>query len=337
MDVINIGEIKDGDQPRPLLIMEAPPILEVCKQKFEGNKKKRRRGKSKRKIMKPFPKIPWQERRKNDQTKRNNRFRKIVLAKTHAPFNNNQFLMEIHKPVPEDNFHNLRTPSARTRDSSFSVDSEDNYFYSLPEDEEEYLTKEFSSVYEDAQSERLSNMSKNELIEEYLLLEAKYDNLVKRTERSKAKEVESENANITDKDTSITDKDSMLTDPDTSEASIASGSMDGSSVADLMQRLKEQEGQIRELQVANEKLRLENEHLRQHSQDSSEDSETDSSSSSDSDSSSSHSDSPGSELPITDCENLPVENEDQTNGVQEVTEDLQSTHPVVNGFHSPSE
>lgn len=337
MDINNIGEIKDGESARPLVAVEAPPILEVSKQKFEGNfKKKRRRGKTKRKIMKPFTKVSWQERRKNDQSKRINRFRKIVLAKTQAPFNNNQFLMEIHKPEPENNFHNLRTPSARTRDSSFSVDSEDNYFYSLPEDEEEYLTKEFSSVYEDAQSERLSNMSKNELIEEYLLLEAKYDNLVKRTERSRVKENDFENSTLTDRDASITDKDSMVTDRDTSEASV-SGSMDESSVSELMQRLKEQEDQIHELQIANEKLRAENEHLRHQSQSSSEDSESDSSSSSDSASNSSRCDSPQAVAPANDCDHLSNGNNPETNGEHEDVENGHTAHPVVNGFHSSSE
>ncbi|XP_068619081.1 protein HEXIM1 [Battus philenor] len=337
MDVNNIAEIKDGEPVRPYLVVEAPPIVEVTKQKFETNfKKKRRRGKTKRKIMKPFAKIPWQERRKNDQTKRINRFRKIVLAKTQAPFNNNQFLMEIHKPEPENDFHNLKMPSARTRDSSFSVDSEDNYFFSLPEDEEEYLTKEFSSVYEDAQSERLSNMSKNELIEEYLLLEAKYDNVIKRTERSRMRDTESENATLTDKDTSVTDKDSMVTDRDTSETS-ASGSMDDSTITDLMQRLKDQEEQIRELQVANDQLRLENEHLRHRTHSSSEDSESDSSSSSDSASSSSRCATPDNQIPTNDSEVVTNGNEVQTNGEHDDIDCAQQSSPVINGFHSPSD
>ncbi|KPJ18111.1 Protein HEXIM1 [Papilio machaon] len=314
MDVNNIAEIKDGDPARPLLVVEAPPIVETSKPKHETNfKKKRRRGKTKRKIMKPFSKVPWQERRKNDQSKRINRFRKIVLAKTQAPFNNNQFLMEIHKPEPENNFHNLRTPSARTRDSSFSVDSEDNYFFSLPEDEEEYLTKEFSSVYEDAQSERLNNMSKTELIEEFLVLQSKYDNLVKRTEH----------------------RESMLTDPDTSETS-ASCSTDEPSMAELMQRLKEQDEQIRDLQVVNDKLKAENDHLRHQTQGSSEDSESDSSSSSDGASNSSRCDTPGTDSPST-SEVITNGNQLETNGVHENTEDFQSSSPLLNGYHNPSD
>lgn len=337
MDVNNI-EIKDGDPTRPTAI-DAPSLIDMPKQKLDGTaKKKRRRGKSKRQITKPFMKISWQDRRKNDKNKRNNRFRKIVLAKTHAPFNNNQFLMEIHKPEPENNFHIVRTPSARTRDSSFSVDSEENYFYSLPEDEEEYLTKEFSSVYEDAQSERLSNMTKDDLIQEYLLLEAKYDNLVKRTERMKPRyNEEDKDANVTEKDASITDKESMVTDRDTSANSVESSAADEPSINDILQRLKGQEDLIHELQEANEKLMLENEHLRHRSQDSSsEDSESDSSSTSVTSSSSSRSRSP---VNIITAERNGDLSNDQINGQNGVPEnpDPEPAYPLVNGFHSPSD
>ncbi|XP_075983121.1 hexamethylene bisacetamide inducible [Anticarsia gemmatalis] len=341
MDENNIIVFKDGDQTRPAEV-ETPSAVDLPNQKFEGSvRKKRRRGKSKRKIMKPFTKIPWQDRRKNDKTKRNNRFRKIVLAKTHAPFNNNQFLMEIHKPEPENTFHILRTPSARTRDSSFSVDSEENYFYSLPEDEEEYLTKEFSSVYEDAQSERLSNMSKDDLIQEYLLLEAKYDNLIKRTERSKVKCLEDDkDLTVTDRDTSITDRESMITDRDTSGTSVGSSTVEENSFSDLLQRMKDQEDQIRTLQMDNEKLRLENEHLRQRSHDSSSaDSESDSSSTSDSDSSSNRSVSPIIRVePIIEEHNhVPIENHIHENGQNEETEGSQNNYPLVNGCHDSNE
>lgn len=329
MDDNNISAIKDGDSTRSLVLVEAPSILEVPKHTVEGSvKKKRRRGNTKRKILKPFCKMPWQERRKLDNTKRNNRFRKVVLSKTQAPFNNNQFLMEIHKPEPENNFHLYRTPSARTRDSSFSVDSEENYFFSLPEDEEEYLTKEFSSVYEDAQSERLSNMSKNELIQEYLLLEAKYDNLIKRNERNKLKDYD-DDKNSTAKDISLTDKDEMSTDKDNSGISIVSGYIE-EPLSDIMIRLKEQEQQISELQLANEKLLLENNHLRTRNQGSSEDSESDSSSTSDSCSSSSCS-SPEHESIMV---NGNITDSALVNG------DCHSENgpqPLVNGFHSPKE
>lgn len=331
-NIINI--IKDGD-PTRIQGTAAPSKGDLAKPNFEGSvRKKRRRGKYKRKIMKPIGKVAWQDRWKKDKPKRNNRFRKIVLAKTQAPFNNNQFLMEIHKPEPENSFNIMQTPSARTRDSSFSIDSEDNYFYSLPEDEEEYLTKEFSSVYEDAQSERLSNMSKNELIQEYLLLEAKYDNLVKRTERLRTRPID-EDTFESDKETSATDKDSMVTEKDNSGTSLESSVLEDPRYIDLLQRMKEQEEQVHQLQLANEKLRLENEHMHQRTRvSSSEDSESDSSSSSsDSDSSSSES---NADVPIEDGNgSINDENNAHVNGQIEATADTIPAVHMVNGFHTP--
>ncbi|CAL7949638.1 unnamed protein product [Xylocopa violacea] len=119
------------------------------------------------------------------------------LAKTGrqppAPYNTTQFLMDDHSDLPDldqklseavssDVPATFQKPSAppRTRDSSFSVDSDEDYFYSSPEDEEEFLTKEFSTAYEDLHAERLSMLSKSELIQEYLQLEAKVDLLTKR-------------------------------------------------------------------------------------------------------------------------------------------------------------
>lgn len=319
-------------------LTEAPSVVGKQEQPTEHGepvKKKRRRGKSKRKIMKPFMKIPWQNRRKNDNSKRNNKFRKIALATTHAPFNNNQFLMEIHKPEPENSFHILQTPG-RNRDSSFSVDSEDNYLYSLPEDEEEYLTKEFSSVYEDVENEHLSNMTKNELVQEYLLLKSKYENLIKRGEVSKQKipeDVRDTEAN----DMFVSDKDSIVTDRDTSGTSLGSSAMDETSCSDMLLRIKEQEDQIRELQLSNEKLKLEIEHMRQRQQDtSSEDSESDSTSTSNSDSNSSSS---ASEMndPVQEIQDISDVNDISANGHDEESGELEITKCMMNGFHDPSD
>lgn len=255
-------ENKDGCQAHPTL-MSAPSIEEAEKHLTTGGgdgnaKKKRRRGKSKRKIMKPFIKVPWQQRRKNTEkiSKLNRNQKRISISKTQAPFNNNQFLMEIHKPEPENNFQLPCTPSARTRDSSFSVDSEENYFFSLPEDEEEFLTKEFSSVYEDAQCERLASMSKADLIQEYLLLEAKHEALTKRYDKGKG--------NRSEKYCSPTEKPEAELD----------------SLDEVMVKLKERDTLIEELKSANEKLRQQNERLRRPCHSSSADSESDSSSTS---------------------------------------------------------
>lgn len=154
-------------------------------------KRKTRRGKPKHRKLKPYSK---QQLSYQQQLRYRSRGR---LAKTGrqppAPYNTTQFLMDDHSDLPDldqklseaasselpATFQKPSAPS-RTRDSSFSVDSDEDYFYSSPEDEEEFLTKEFSTAYEDLHAERLSTLSKSELIQEYLQLEAKVDLLTKR-------------------------------------------------------------------------------------------------------------------------------------------------------------
>lgn len=157
-----------------------------------GKKKKHRRGKCKRKPNKPYTKTAWVQRRnaqKEMMRARTARAKILAMGHTLVPCNTNQFLMEDHG-VPQP-----RIPSARTRDSSFSVDSEDNYFMSLPEDEEDFLTKEFSSVYEDAQCERLNAMSKNELIQECIMMESRLDHLTKAIRNAKSERMQMQSDN----------------------------------------------------------------------------------------------------------------------------------------------
>ncbi|XP_030376164.1 protein HEXIM1 [Scaptodrosophila lebanonensis] len=73
-----------------------------------------------------------------------------------VPYNTNRFLMEEHmSELPKD-------------------DSDDNCFGSQTDDQELFLSKEFSSVYERARVERLETMSKQELIQECLQIEDRY-------------------------------------------------------------------------------------------------------------------------------------------------------------------
>lgn len=115
--------------------------------------KRRRRKSSKQKTnSKPYKKSNW-----NFQKRARNGSSRLV------PYNTNQFLMEEHMPEIDADC------SGRCRDSSFSFDSDN--------DKEEYLSKEFCSVYENARSDRLYEMTKSQLIQEYLQLEASYDKL----------------------------------------------------------------------------------------------------------------------------------------------------------------
>ncbi|XP_017891579.1 protein HEXIM1 [Ceratina calcarata] len=178
-----------------------------------AKKRKTRRGKPKNRKLKPYSK---QQLSCQQQLRYRSRGR---LAKTGrqppAPYNTTQFLMEDHSDLPDldqklSEAASSEVPATfqkpiappRTRDSSFSIDSDEDYFYSSPEDEEEFLTKEFSSAYEDVHAERLNTLSKSELIQEYLQLEAKVDLLTKRLRgksfhQSEQRELES-NSSSTD-------------------------------------------------------------------------------------------------------------------------------------------
>ncbi|XP_067619194.1 uro-adherence factor A isoform X2 [Eurosta solidaginis] len=177
----------------PLTSNSASPNKKISQQQQQQQpqktKRKHRRGKPKAKnANKPYKKSNWkfQVPRPNfnggggggggggsggGMNNRNGARPKILRSRSLVPYNTNKFLMEEHlAEVPSS----LLTPSGRTRDSSFSVDSEDNYFFSLPEDEEEFLTKEFANVYEKARVERLENLTKEQLIEECLQIEDRY-------------------------------------------------------------------------------------------------------------------------------------------------------------------
>ncbi|KFB38323.1 AGAP002875-PA-like protein [Anopheles sinensis] len=166
-----------------------------------GGKRKRRRGKSQRgksSSNRPYSKTQWKYQKASGQSaraglvvgtgcgsnKRRLEHHYALGARRKTPFllsdqpplvpyNTNRFLMEDHMPQ-------VLTPSGRTRDSSFSIDSEENYFYSLPEDEEDFLTKEFSDVYEKARCEQLESLSHAELIQEYIKLAVDYEQVLRR-------------------------------------------------------------------------------------------------------------------------------------------------------------
>lgn len=97
----------------------------------------------------------------------------------HAPYNTNDFLMDDHKTP-----RNSRTPQPNNGEPSNPLDSDDprNYL-----DDEAFLSKEFSNVYESARSERLEGMTKSQLMREYLQLEANYDKLSRNLDARKAK------------------------------------------------------------------------------------------------------------------------------------------------------
>lgn len=162
-------EIRKDDvvQQNAACAIDKPVKAEQSTKFVEGElppkKRKTRRGKCKRR----------QPYLKNKNSRKSNK-----LVKPAAPRNSNQFLLEDHGLMDELDGNLKMSPSLRNRDSSFSVDS-DGDFYSSPDDEEQFLIKDFDDQYESLHAERLQTMSKNELIQEYLILEAKLEQMSK--------------------------------------------------------------------------------------------------------------------------------------------------------------
>lgn len=129
-----------------------------------------------------------------------------------APFNSTQFLMNDHKTeavrhldstlnggrgegqteeinVDDENSVDISMAErpqrriTRARESSFSIDSDEDYYYSSPSDEEEFMSREFIKDYDNLRNDRLIDMSKTELINEYLQMEERIETLEKRLSR----------------------------------------------------------------------------------------------------------------------------------------------------------
>ncbi|XKL69437.1 hypothetical protein PGB90_007206 [Kerria lacca] len=112
------------------------------------------------------------------------KMRERIYPQPEAPYNTNQFLMADHNNV-ENLDDKLCVPNkerhCRNRESSFtSADSDDGQFYSSPEDENEFLTKDFDDTYQSLCAEKLGNLSNAQLTKIIFELEAKVDELSKK-------------------------------------------------------------------------------------------------------------------------------------------------------------
>ncbi|KAH7951129.1 protein HEXIM1 [Rhipicephalus sanguineus] len=169
--------------------LEGGPEKLVRSNSCGGKKRKNRRGKAKKRKWKPYYKLSWEERRELEEreSRRANRLRQRMFAHGQpvAPYNTTQFLMEDHC-VQEPDYESMNGHH-RHRENSIndSVDSSDE-FYSSPEDEEDFLQKQFSEAYEDVHAERLNSMSKAELVQEYLLLEERVEELEHKLKEARA-------------------------------------------------------------------------------------------------------------------------------------------------------
>ncbi|XP_064030652.1 protein HEXIM1 [Pogoniulus pusillus] len=145
-------------------------------------KKHRRRPSKKKRRWKPYSKLTWEEKQQFDerQSLRASRLRAEMFAKGQpvAPYNTTQFLMEDHDQEEPD----LKTGLYPRRAAAKSDDTSEEDFLEEAADEDggsdgmggdgsEFLQRDFSETYERYHVESLQNMSKQELVKEYLELE----------------------------------------------------------------------------------------------------------------------------------------------------------------------
>ncbi|XP_054463933.1 protein HEXIM1 [Anoplopoma fimbria] len=161
-----------------------------------GKKRHRRRTSKKKRSWKPYYKLSWDERKalEEKETARASRLREEMFAKglPVAPYNTTQFLMDEHdREEPDLNTEaGVRRPSgvgSRAEDTGSEEEVLDNN--NEEEDEDpgsgggsdgigrpgnaggEFLQRDFSETYEMYHVESLQNMTKQELVQEYLELE----------------------------------------------------------------------------------------------------------------------------------------------------------------------
>ncbi|XP_072523011.1 protein HEXIM1 [Salminus brasiliensis] len=176
----------------------------------QGKKKHRRRPSKKKRRWKPYFKLTWEEKKELDEreTARASRIRAEMFAKglPVAPYNTTQFLMEEHdREEPDLNtelcgrFEDSASEDERFDAAAAAADDED--METVLEEEEgegsdgmgwpghavrgaggaggggaggsggEFLQRDFCETYERYHVETLQNMSKQELVREYLELE----------------------------------------------------------------------------------------------------------------------------------------------------------------------
>lgn len=158
-------------------------------------KKKHRRGsrRSKGRKYKPYSKLTWEEKKAVEE--RDSR-RAVIIREKYmhekgrplAPFNTSQFLMAEHDTQEPDlhvsHHHHHDSHSRPTRVSSSADDSGDGDSSSSGEDQDiedvrNFLQRDFAETYDRLHSESLHRMNKDELVNEYMQLEDKVENLEK--------------------------------------------------------------------------------------------------------------------------------------------------------------
>jgi len=169
------------------------------KEHKEDVKRRRTRRSKKRK----WQRLEWRHKRlqwteSTEQEVKRLHMKVVEHGQPLAPYNTTQFLMNDHNCDKEIDLDAIRGRLQRLRrgqhndntcgDHNHDNDNDDD-FYSSPEDESDYLQQQFHEAYDHIHAERLSQMSKNQLVDEYLQLEDRVEDLEKRLKESIAQTV----------------------------------------------------------------------------------------------------------------------------------------------------
>lgn len=148
-------------------------------------KKKHRRGSRRsKKKYKPYSKLTWEEKKAVEE--RDSR-RAVSIREKYmhekgrplAPFNTSQFLMAEHD-TQEPDLHVHISKAARLSSSADDSEEGDSSISDEERDIEDvrnFLQKDFTETYDRFHSETLRRMNKEQLINEYMELENKVENL----------------------------------------------------------------------------------------------------------------------------------------------------------------
>lgn len=183
--------------------------LSMLEPRNNGKKNKKPR-RARKQRYRPYYQLTGEERIKLEERElqRANRMkeRRLAMGKPLAPYNTTQFIMkdhgiEVELDLGTSSGEDTQTNSTvwtkpqrgmvvrqRARDSSFSLDTDEEFFYSSPEDEEDFVSKEFSKDYDKGIIERLSALGKGDLITDYMIMEERVETLNKRMMEVNARE-----------------------------------------------------------------------------------------------------------------------------------------------------
>jgi hypothetical protein len=156
---MNTNQCKKTNQPQPQQQQQQ-------QQSKKNNNRRRKRSYRTRKNSGNFKFNPKGKKRDIQATRDQARQRHQLFftdSQRLVPYNTNEFLMEDHYPKisPNFNYQPYNHDSFSSSDCGMSGSI----------DEDEFLTKEFRMDYENLRSEQLNEMSKEQLIQEFLKLE----------------------------------------------------------------------------------------------------------------------------------------------------------------------